>query len=166
MKNLLFKIPRIKKLKDKGYLSKNVRRQLAIYYFFKAFFGLNRESKFAVNFTTTVVCPENIKLGKGVGKSFIVSGNCYFQAINGIEIGDETIFAPGVKMISADHDVEDISKHSKTSPIIIGKNCWIGANAVILPGVALGDNTVVAAGAVVTKSFKEGNIIVKGVPAK
>ncbi|MFY0482081.1 acyltransferase [Flavobacterium sp. PLA-1-15] len=166
MKSILFKIPKIKNLKEKGYLSKNVRRQLAIYYFFKIFFGLNRESKFAVNFSTTVVCPENIKMGKGVEKSFIVSGNCYFQAINGIEIGDNTIFAPGVKLISADHDLDDISKHSATHPIKIGKNCWIGANAVILPGVELGDNTIVGAGAVVTKSFKEGNIVVKGIPAK
>ncbi|EOJ3081127.1 DapH/DapD/GlmU-related protein, partial [Acinetobacter baumannii] len=48
----------------------------------------------------------------------------------------------------------------------IGDKCWIGMNSVILPGVVLGNGTIVAAGAVVTKSFKQGNIVIAGVPAK
>lgn len=51
------------------------------------------------------------------------------------------------------------------SPVVIGKNVWIGSNATILPGVTIGDNSVVAAGAVVTKDVPE-NIVVAGVPAK
>jgi len=96
----------------------------------------------------------------------ILSGNCYYQAINGIIIGDNTIIAPGVKMISANHEINQLDFHEKESPIKIGKNCWIGANAIILSGVIIGDNTIVAAGAVVTKSFPDGNEILLGIPAK
>jgi acetyltransferase-like isoleucine patch superfamily enzyme len=165
MKNLLFKIPLVKKYIAKGYFVRNIRRQLFISKFFKFFFGLHKESSFPVNFTSTVLCPENIVLGEKVDKSFLVSGGSYFQALNGIIIGDNTIFAPGVKFISANHDLKNKSVHVKTSPIKIGKNCWIGTNVVILPGVELADNIIVAAGAVVTKSFKEEGIVLKGIPA-
>ena len=50
--------------------------------------------------------------------------------------------------------------------IIIGKKCWIGMNSVILPGVVLGDHTIVGAGAVVTKSFVDGNCVIGGNPAR
>ena len=49
---------------------------------------------------------------------------------------------------------------------MLGKECWIGSNAVILPGVRLGEHTVVGAGAVVTKSFEEGWCVIGGVPAR
>ena len=96
----------------------------------------------------------------------MLSGNCYIQAINGIEIGDRTIFAPGLKMISADHDIKIINKHINTSPIKIGKDCWIGANVIILPEVIIGDNTIIGAGTVVTKSFPDVNQIIVGNPAR
>jgi len=60
----------------------------------------------------------------------------------------------------------NFSLHVPENPIKIGKNCWIGANAVILPGVELAEHTIVAAGAVVTKSFLEGDCVIGGVPAK
>ncbi|WP_371860829.1 DapH/DapD/GlmU-related protein [Terrabacter aerolatus] len=56
--------------------------------------------------------------------------------------------------------------HAAGEPIIIGDDCWIGMNSVILPGVILGSRTTVGAGSVVTKSFPEGNCIVAGNPAK
>jgi len=89
----------------------------------------------------------------------------YIQAINGIIIGKNVRFGPGVKIISANHNFNDFSKHDNADPIIIGDNCWIAANAVILPGVQLGNHVVVAAGAVVTKSFTD-NCLIGGVPAK
>jgi len=54
----------------------------------------------------------------------------------------------------------------KVNPIKIGKNCWIGTNSTILPGIELGDRTIVGANTVVTKSFSEGNVIIAGTPAK
>lgn len=165
MFRFILRIEPFKTWSEKGYFVKNVRSNILIYYFFKLFFGLNRSSKIKINFTSTVICPENITVGKNVEKSFIVSGNCYFQAVNGIEIGDNTIFAPGVKIISANHDLKNHT-HTKSEGIKIGKNCWIGANVVILPGVHLANNIIVGAGSVVTKSFLEENITIKGVPAK
>jgi len=106
-----------------------------------------------------------ISIGRNVWKSFAFSGGCYIQGRNGVTIGDDTRFAPGVKIISANHDPHDLSKWQDTQPITIGKRCWIGVNAVILPGVQLEDDVVVGAGAVVTNSFPRGSVIA-GVPAR
>lgn len=134
-------------------------------FIFQRIFRLNSEASFQVNFTSTIVAAEKIFIGRNVWVSFAVSGNCYIQAGNGIFLGDDTIFAPGVKIISANHDPKNKMKWEKSSPIKIGRRCWIGANAVILPGVELGDNCIVGAGAVVTASYPE-NSVVGGVPAK
>ncbi len=116
-----------------------------------------------VHFTSSV--GDNIQIGRSVWISFACSGNCYIQGINGVHIGDDTIFAPGVKIISANHAFADFNSWPKKDPVIIGRHCWLGANAVILPGVTLGDNVIVGAGAVVTKSVPS-NTIVAGVPAR
>jgi acetyltransferase-like isoleucine patch superfamily enzyme len=84
---------------------------------------------------------------------------------NGIEVGDDTIFAPGAKIISENHDPDDLGRWKPAQPVHIRKRCWIGANAVILPAVELGDDVVVGAGAVVTRSFAKGSILA-GAPAR
>jgi acetyltransferase-like isoleucine patch superfamily enzyme len=89
---------------------------------------------------------------------------CYIQGRGGIEIGDYTQIAPNVIIVSANHNVYDSRKHID-EPVKIGKYCWIGAGASIMPGVILGDWVIVAAGAVVTKSFPNGYCIIGGVPA-
>lgn len=126
-------------------------------------FRINGNIKWPVHFTNK--CTGEIVIGKNVWISFAVNGNCYIQGGNGIFIGDNTIFAPGVKIISANHDPMNLNGHIKTVPIKIGKNCWIGTNAVILPGVEIGDCTIIGAGAIVTHSFPE-NVIIAGNPAK
>lgn len=166
LKRIILKSAKIRDFRDKGYFNRAERRNLMLFYFFKFLFGLNRESRIPINFTSQIICPERIKLGLNVNRSFLVSGGCYYQGINGIFIDDNTIIGPGVKIISANHSVSNIHSHSENSAIHIGKNCWLGSNVIILPGVVLGDNTIVAAGAVVSKSCKKGNTILKGVPAK
>lgn len=134
-----------------------------INWIFQRIFRINASVRWQVHFTSK--CTGKVVIGKNVWVSFAANGNCYIQGVNGVEIGDDTIFAPGVKIISANHNLKDYSMHDPAHPIKIGKNCWIGANAIILPGVQLGDNVVVGAGAVVTHNFADNSIIV-GNPAK
>lgn len=107
-------------------------------------------------------CGINIKLGKNV---FINSG-CCFQDHAGIEIGDGTLIGHQVVIATLNHAQDPLSRADMfPKPVKIGKNVWIGAHATILPGVTIGDNAIIAAGAVVTKDV-ENNVVVGGVPAK
>ena len=105
---------------------------------------------------------KNIKLGKGV---FINEG-CCFQDQGGIEIGDSALIGQQVVIATLNHDLNpEKRKNMLPAPVKIGNNVWIGAHATILAGVTIGDNAVVAAGAVVTKDVP-ANSVVGGVPAK
>ena len=94
-----------------------------------------------------------------------MSNNCYIQALQGIQIGSNFLFAPGTTIVSVNHGVNNEYKDVNTKPVVIGNNVWLGANVIILPEVNLGDNVVVGAGSVVTKSFPS-NSIIAGNPAK
>lgn len=126
--------------------------------------GHNSQAKFPVSSRCTVNMPENIDFNPDNLDNFQSFG-IYYQALGKIVIGEGTFIGPNVGIITANHDPLDLKKHLEPSPVIIGKNCWIGMNAVILPGVILGDNTIVGAGSVVTKSFLNGGIIA-GNPAR
>lgn len=101
----------------------------------------------------------------GMNSSVGATPGCYIQGIGEIYIGNYCMIAPNVGIISANHDVIDYRRHIKKS-VIIKDYCWIGMNAVILPGVVLGKHTVVAAGSVVKDSFPDGFCILAGNPAK
>ena len=104
----------------------------------------------------------NITLGKGV---FINEGSC-FQDQGGIEIGDNALIGHQVVLATLNHDlIPERRANMIPAPIKIGNNVWIGAHATILAGVTIGDNAVVAAGAVVTRDVP-ANCVVGGVPAK
>lgn len=91
----------------------------------------------------------------------------YYQAVDAsITIGSGSYIAPNVGLITSNHSLSDPDLHMPGEDIVIGEKCWIGMNAVIMPGVVLGDHTVVGAGAVVTKSFPEGWCVLAGTPAK
>lgn len=94
------------------------------------------------------------------------SKGCYIQAAAPVTIGKGTYIACNVGIITANHDPEDIKKHTEPRPVKIGESCWIGMNSVLLPGVELGQRTVVGAGSVVTHSFPEGHCIIAGNPAR
>lgn len=128
-------------------------------------FRLNADSKWSVNFTSRVIHSNNIVLSDSAALFMALSGGCYFNGQCGIQIGEGTIFAPGVKVVSSNHDLYDYSIHSRDVPIRIGSNCWLGAGCIVLPGVQLGDHVIVAAGSVVTKSF-DSNLLIGGVPAR
>lgn len=91
---------------------------------------------------------------------------CYYQALAPITVGKDVWIAQNVGIITANHDINNPEEHAKAKPVSIGDGCWIGMNAVVLPGVTLGDHTVVGAGSVVTKSFPDGYCVIVGNPAK
>lgn len=107
-------------------------------------------------------CGKNITVGKNV---FINSG-CCFQDQGGIVVGDGTLIGQQVVLATINHDLTpDKRRDNLLSPIVIGRNVWIGAHATVLAGVTVGDNAVIAAGAVVTKDVPK-NAVVGGVPAR
>lgn len=109
--------------------------------------------------------PKNIIFDPNDISNFQMYGN-YFQNFNSkIYIGKGTYIAPNVGIITSNHDLYNLDKHTDGKDVILGNKCWIGMNAVILPGVKLGDKTIVGAGSVVTKSFPDGNIVIAGNPA-
>ncbi len=85
-----------------------------------------------------------------------------------IYVGDYTMFGPNVTVATAAHPISPELRqkgYQYNAPIHIGKNCWIGAGAVILPGVTIGDNVVVGAGSVVTKDIPP-NVVAVGNPCR
>lgn len=98
--------------------------------------------------------------------NFQTFGNYFQNSFGDIYIGRGTWIAPNVGIITANHDPQDLSKHLKGENVIIGDECWIGMNTVLLPGVVLGNRTTVGAGSVVTKSFPEGHCVIAGNPAR
>ena len=103
-----------------------------------------------------------------VGENFYANFNCVILDAAKVTIGDNCMIAPQVGIYTATHPINPEQRATGiefAKPITLGNNCWIGGNAVINPGVTLGDNVVVASGAVVTKSFGD-NVVIGGNPAK
>ena len=121
-----------------------------------------------VDETVRVFPPFNINYGRKTtfGKGSFVNFGCTFLALGGITLGEGAFIAPHCVLATEYHPEDPATRHSLlTKPIVIGRNAWIGANATILAGVKVGENAIVAAGAVVSKDVP-ANTIVGGVPAK
>jgi acetyltransferase-like isoleucine patch superfamily enzyme len=130
-------------------------------------YGFNRQIPWPVSpFITINGNMNNIIFDIEDINNFQYYGN-YFQIFLGkITIGKGTRIAPNVAIITVNHDLKNLDTYQDGKDVVLGKNCWIGFNSIILPGVTLGDNTIVGAGSVVTKSFLEGNAVIAGNPAK
>lgn len=123
--------------------------------------------------SVTIICTgviSQIGVGVIIRDGVGVNDGAYLGGQGGIEIGSNVIIGPGVKIFSENHNFEDTSTPIKDQGVsrkgvMIGNDCWLGANSIILDGVNLGSGCVVAAGAIVTKSFPS-NCVVGGVPAK
>jgi acetyltransferase-like isoleucine patch superfamily enzyme len=96
-----------------------------------------------------------------------VNHGCTAMDFGGIDIGDDVMIGPNAQLISSGHPVDPATRRSQitTAPIRIGRGVWIAAGATVLQGVTVGDDAVVAAGAVVTKDVPP-RTLVAGVPAK
>ena len=127
-----------------------------------------------------LMAPFRCTYGKHIrlGSDVLVNMNCTFLDSNLIiiVIGDRTFIAPDVKIYCGEHGMDCTRRFgtrsggtryliTTTRPVTIGKDCWTGGNATILPGATIGDNVIVAAGAVVTKDLLS-NTVCGGIPAR
>lgn len=121
-----------------------------------------------VDESTVVFAPFYTNFGRSIklGKNVFINHACTFLDLGGISLEDDVMIGPKVNLITENHPIEP--EHRKKlicNPIHIKRNAWIGAGATILPGITIGENAIVAAGAVVNKDVA-ANTIVAGVPAK
>ena len=106
----------------------------------------------------------NFSLGEGVFLNF----NCVILDVVEVTIGDGTQIAPGVQILTADHPRDPAVRQTGVEygkPVRIGRNVWIGAGAILLPGVTIGDDALIGAGSIVTRDVAAG-VTVIGNPAR
>ncbi len=118
--------------------------------------------------TVTVFPPIHINYGRhlSIGKNVFINFDCTFLTLGGVTIEDNVLIGPGVKMLSEGHPLNPEDRQTLVpGKIHIKQNAWIGAGSIILPGVTIGENAVVAAGAVVNRDVP-ANTVAAGVPAK
>lgn len=153
-------------MKALRYLIKSKKIQFSNF-MFQRIMRLNCEFPCSIHFTSRVTSAKNImvKGGSRTLKSFANSGSCYFSGHNGIIFGRNVLFAPGVKIISSNHNYSKDREPIKCDPIIIGDNVWLGVNVIVLPAVSIGENSIIGAGSLVNKSVPS-NAICVGNPAK
>jgi acetyltransferase-like isoleucine patch superfamily enzyme len=101
-----------------------------------------------------------------IGRNVFVNQNCTFYDLGGLDIADDVMIGPNVSLITSGHPVEPSRRRDTIAkPIAIERNVWIATGATIIGGVTVGENSVVAAGAVVTKDVPP-NTLVGGNPAR
>jgi acetyltransferase-like isoleucine patch superfamily enzyme len=102
-----------------------------------------------------------------VGRNIFINQNCTFYDLGGLDIADDVMIGPNVSLITSGHPVEPSRRRAFTiaKPILIERNVWIAAGATIIGGVTVGENSVVAAGSVVTENVPR-NTLVGGNPAR
>lgn len=123
---------------------------------------------YEIDASVTVFTPLHINYGKHtkIGKNVFINFDCVFLDLGGIIIDDNVQIAPKVSLLSEGHPISKENRHSLTvGQIHLKKNAWIGTNAIILQGVTVGENAIVAAGSVVSKDVPD-HTIVGGIPAK
>jgi acetyltransferase-like isoleucine patch superfamily enzyme len=118
--------------------------------------------------STTIFAPFYTNFGKfiQIGKNVFINHACSFLDMGGITIEDEVLIGPKVNIITENHPLDPDNRRALiTKPVRIKRKAWIGAGATILPGVTIGKNAVVAAGALVSKDVPD-NVVVGGTPAR
>jgi acetyltransferase-like isoleucine patch superfamily enzyme len=129
---------------------------------------LSRITGREIDKSVDVFTPLYINYGKNtrIGKNVFINFDCTFLDLGGITIEDNVLIAPKVCLLSEGHPVSPGNRHSlMVQPVYIKKNAWIGAGAIILPGVTIGENSIVAAGAVVSTNVPD-HTIAGGIPAR
>lgn len=134
-------------------------------FFWKILYGnkvtIGKSMMFRNNFSLRVM--ENGKIN--IGDKVFFNNSCSVNAYCSITIGGNTIFGEGVRLYDHNHGYSDInspiiSQGYTVAPIVIGKNCWIGSNVVILKGVNIGDNCIIGAGCIIYKNVPNNTIVI------
>lgn len=118
--------------------------------------------------STTIFPPFYTNFGRftSLGKNIFINHACSFLDIGGITIEDDVLIGPRVNLTTENHPIDPSDRKTVIlQPILIKRNAWIGAGATVLPGVTIGENSIVAAGAVVSRDVAP-NTVVAGIPAK
>jgi acetyltransferase-like isoleucine patch superfamily enzyme len=121
-----------------------------------------------IDVSTIIFVPFYTNFGRfiTIGKNVFINHACTFLDMGGITLEDNVLIGPKVNLITENHPLNPNDRKSLIcKPIVIKRNAWIGAAATILPGVTIGENSVVAAGAVVTADVP-ANRVFGGIPAK
>lgn len=101
-----------------------------------------------------------------IGKNVFINACCCFQDQGGITLGDGSLIGHRVVLATINHGFSPEERSScRPAPIVIGRNVWIGSGAIVLPGITIGDNAIVAAGAVVTRDVAADSVVA-GTPAR
>jgi len=102
-----------------------------------------------------------------VGRNVFINQNCTFYDLGGLDIADDVMIGPNVSLITSGHPIEPAQRRACViaKPIVIERNVWIAAGAIVIGGVTIGENSVVAAGSVVTRDVPP-NSLVGGNPAR
>lgn len=140
------------------------------------------ESGCIVGFNTSIINFSKVKIKKGsflqdhvylragmngsiqIGNDVAINSFARLFGHGGITVGDNSQIGPGATLTTTSHDI-DMDMVASFRPITIGEWTWIGANAIILPGITIGNHVVVGAGSVVTKDIPDYSVAV-GIPAK
>ena len=118
--------------------------------------------------STTIFTPFYTNFGKHIkiGRNVFINHACSFLDLGGITIEDDVLIGPKVNLITENHPISPSRRKSLVlNAIVIKRNAWLGAAVTVLPGVTIGANAIVAAGAVVTMDVAD-NTIVGGIPAR
>ena len=121
-----------------------------------------------VDETVTLFPPFTADFGKNIalGKRVFINSGCRFQDQGGITIGDDCLIGHNAVIATLQHDIDPRRRSDLIpSPVILERNVWLGANVTVLPGVTIGEDSVIGAGSVVTKNIPAGTIAV-GSPAR
>lgn len=98
-----------------------------------------------------------------LGENFYANHHCVMLDAAEIRIGDRVLFGPGVHLYTTTHPIDPIERASGKeliAPITIGDDCWLGGNTQVMPGISIGEKSVIGAGSVVTKSIPAGAVAV------
>ena len=121
---------------------------------------INFGEKIEIRNNCSFVVGKNAKLD--IAEGFFMNNSCSINCLEKIEIGENTLFGESVKLYDHNHQYsKEKIEHKKfnTSPIKIGKNCWLGSNVIVLKGVEIGNNCVIGAGCIIYKNIPAGSVV-------